>query len=243
MSSTSFVEAPTKPRLGTLLLVGVLHVAAFIGLIHAFAPTIFDGFEQQALAGRTVIVTVAPDDPPPEVEDPVPDPGLAGNPGREAVPRPVTAQPPPIALATPQPVPRASSTGTQNSSGARDFGEGTGASGDGLGTGSGAGGAGQGNVVMVPTDPVKIAGDINSSADYPTPPGGRQIRRGSFVIVYVTVGVDGRASNCRVTTPSPDPEADRITCELVVERFRFEPARNSAGDPVAGTYGWRQRWF
>ena len=137
--------------------------------------------------------------------------------------------------------PQAASTGDANTSGARDQGEGTGAGGPGDGTGSGRGGQGAGGIPV--TGPVKIAGDINDARDYPTPPGGREVRRGTEVIVYMTVGMDGRASNCRVTKPSPDPEADRITCELAVKRFRFKPAQNADGEPVPATYGWRQRWF
>ena len=60
--------------------------------------------------------------------------------------------------------------------------------------------------------------------------------------VYMTVGADGRASNCRVVRPSPDREADAIVCRLAEQRFRFRPATDSQGDPVPATYGWRQRW-
>ena len=91
--------------------------------------------------------------------------------------------------------------------------------------------------------PVKTAGEINDARDYPVPPGGREIRRGKQVVVYMTVGTDGRARNCRVVQPSPDPEADRITCRLAEERFRFRPATDAMGNPVAAEYGWRQRWF
>jgi protein TonB len=93
------------------------------------------------------------------------------------------------------------------------------------------------------TKPVKIAGDINDARDYPTPPGGRQVRLGHSVTIALTVGVDGRASNCRIISPSPDPVADRITCQLAVERFRFKPATDANGNPVPATYGWRQSWF
>ena len=59
----------------------------------------------------------------------------------------------------------------------------------------------------------------------------------------VIVGVDGRASNCTIYRPSPDPEADRLTCRLVVERLRFRPATDAAGNPVPAPFYWRQRWF
>ena len=38
-------------------------------------------------------------------------------------------------------------------------------------------GIGQGGIPV--TRPVKIAGDINDARDYPTPPGGREVRRSS----------------------------------------------------------------
>jgi len=117
-----------------------------------------------------------------------------------------------------------------------------GAGGEGEGTGSGRSGSGQGGAPVV-SAPVKIAGEIDNAEDYPTPPGGRDIRLGHSVTIYMTVTVDGRAQDCRVVEPSPDPVADRITCDLAEQRFRFQPARNAAGDAVPATYGWRQGWF
>ena len=63
------------------------------------------------------------------------------------------------------------------------------------------------------------------------------------VTILLTVDPDGRVRDCRVTQPSPDAEADAITCRLASERFRFRPARNAAGEAVTGKYAWRQRWF
>jgi protein TonB len=101
-------------------------------------------------------------------------------------------------------------------------------------------GAGQGSLAR----PLElISGRIDDARDYPTPPGGRRIRRGHDVVIELTVGTDGRVSACRVTDPSPDPEADAITCRLATERFVFRPRLNAAGEPVVGTYRWRQRWF
>ena len=90
--------------------------------------------------------------------------------------------------------------------------------------------------------PVHISGAINNARDYPIPEGGRSARRGTEVVVRVVVGVDGRARQCSVYRPSPDPEADRITCQLVEDRLGFRPAQDANGNPVAAPFYWRQRW-
>lgn len=235
-----FTDRTRRPRWGTLILIGLAHVAVLFGLMRVFAPD----FTAAVIEDATSLVTVTVYTPPPEATpspdpSPQPDEGAAGEQGRKAKAREVSA--PPVPRPTTNPVPRAASTGDANSSGARAQGEGTGAGGPGDGTGSGRGGQGAGGIPV--TKPVKIAGDINDARDYPTPPGGREVRRGQEVIVYMTVGVDGRATDCRVTKPSADPDADRITCRLAEQRFRFKPATDANGDPVAATYGWRQRWF
>lgn len=233
-----FTDQRRRPRLWVVTLVVLGHLAAFYGLLRAFAPGAAASVERTVLSTFTVTVTTPP--PPPPSAEPVPDEGAAGEQGKKAVPKPVTAPSPKVAT-RPTPVPRASSTGSASTSGAKDSGEGTGASGSGKGTGSGRGGGGQGGVAV--TKPVKTAGDINSAADFPVPPGGRQARFGSSVTVYMTVTPDGRATNCRIVTPSPDREADSIVCRLAEQRFRFRPATDRNGDPVSATYGWRQEWF
>jgi protein TonB len=75
------------------------------------------------------------------------------------------------------------------------------------------------------------------------PPGGYQVRRGTQVVVKVTVGTDGHATNCSVYRASPDAEADAITCRLVTQRLRFKPATDAAGNPVPAPFYWQQRWF
>ena len=86
-----------------------------------------------------------------------------------------------------------------------------------------------------------IAGDINAARDYPA--ASREQRLGDYVIIALTVSVDGRAKACRIHRPSRDPAADQITCRLAQQRFRFRPATNARGEPVESTYGWRQAWF
>ena len=216
---------PRRPRWGTLALVVALHVAALAGLVRVFAPDFTAAVIERAGSLVTVTIT-APPDPEPSEEV---DTGAAGEEGERATPREVAA--PEAPLPRPSPAPQASSTGDANQSGASDQGAGTGAG----GRGQGAGGGGRPLAL--------ISGDIDNSRDYPTPPGGRQVRRGQDVVIALTVGTNGRVTACRVTDPSPDPKADAITCRLATRRFVFRPRLNANGDPVVGIYRWRQQWF
>ena len=169
---------------------------------------------------------------------PAPDPaGQAAPEGRRAIPREVHAVPPMIPLPVP-PAPVATSTGVADTSGAALAGTGGGAggSGEGMGAGGAGGGTGGGG-----SRPVKIAGTIAEDArDFPA--ASRAERLGRSVVVSFLVGTDGRVSDCRIVQPSGSPEADAITCGLIVTRFRYRPALDSAGQPVAARLGWRQSW-
>ena len=113
------------------------------------------------------------------------------------------------------------------------------AQGNGAGTAAGAGtGAGAGEGAA--TRPEKLAGDI-LARDYPA--ASRAQRLGHAVLITFTVGTDGRVHDCQIREPSPDPEADVITCRLAEQRFRFRPAMDATGNPVTSIYGWRQKWF
>jgi protein TonB len=224
-----------RPRWGTLTLVVLLHLAALAGLVRVFAPDVTAGVIEEAGSLISVTITAPPEPEPAPAE---PEAGAAGEEGREATPREVSA--PEAPLPRPQPAPRAASTGTADTSGAREQGEGTGAGGAGEGTGSGAAGSGQGGGAR----PLELtSGRIDNARDYPTPPGGRQVRRGHDVVIELAVGTDGRVTGCRVTDPSPDPEADAITCRLATERFVFRPRLDANGQPTTGRFRWRQRWF
>ena len=232
-----FGDSRHRPRWWLIALVVLAHLLAFYGLIHIFAPGAVESAERSVLATFNVTITA----PPPPAVEPKSDEGAAGEQGKKAVPRPVTVPKPRLPIKTRAPVPPASSTGTASNLGAKDSGAGTGAAGSGAGTGSGRGGGGQGGIAV--TRPVKISGDINSASDFPVPPGGLQARFGTSVTVYMTVGVDGRATHCRVKTPSRDAEADATVCRLAEQRFRFQPATDSQGNPISAVYGWRQHWF
>jgi protein TonB len=50
------------------------------------------------------------------------------------------------------------------------------------------------------------------------------------------VAADGRVTNCAITGSSGHPQLDAATCALVSKRAKFQPARGSEGEPVAGSY-------
>lgn len=233
------LKPPRAARIGFAVLIVLLHLALLYGLMRALAPDLTVRTVDRALSVFTVTVTT-PDPPatPPAEPEPRPEEGTAGAEGRKAEPRAAMAPKAAIPIAK-APAPPVAAQGTQDSSGAQQTGAGTGAGGEGVGTGSGRGGAGRGGMPAKGVE--KIAGDINSAKDYPRKT--REQRIGRSVTVMLAVGTDGRVTDCRVTEPSPDAAADAITCRLASERFRFRPATDTSGNPVAGKYAWRQRWF
>lgn len=239
--SQTFTQRSRRPKWGTLILIGLLHVLALFGIARALAPDFTDAIIDQAasMVSVTVYTPPPPEATPTPPEIPEPDEGRSGEEAKKAVAKEVTAPEVPAPRTTP--VPRAASTGDANASGARDEGEGTGAGGPGDGTGSGRDGQGSGNAIV--TRPSVRSGNINVTRDFPTPAGGFQSLRGTSVIVQFTVGVDGRASDCSVSSPGPDPAINARVCPLVVERIRFNPARDANGNPVSARYGWRQEFF
>ena len=90
--------------------------------------------------------------------------------------------------------------------------------------------------------PVLIRSITDASA-FPIPPGGRQARVGESVIVRLLVSTQGRVTSCSIYRASPFPETDATVCELAYEQIRFEPARDSNGDPVAAVFYYQQRFF
>ena len=245
--TTNRYTGPRKWNWGTIILVVIAHLLVGLGLIRAFAPDFTAAAVEQVESVFTVDIT-APE--PTQSPTPAPQPtrapreaGDEGAKGREATPREIVAPAPRIPQPDPPPAPRASSTGRANQSGGSadgsgtgsgDSGTGTGAGGEGSGPGGGGGGGG------IATRPSVRSGSIDSARDYAVPAGGREVRFGTEVVVIFTVGTNGRASNCRVYRPGPDPATNARTCELVVDRIRFNPATDSNGDPLPAQFAWRQ---
>jgi protein TonB len=58
----------------------------------------------------------------------------------------------------------------------------------------------------------------------------------------LTVGPDGRVSNCVVTSSSGSSALDAATCRIMRSRARFTPARNNLGENTTDTVNSRIVW-
>lgn len=94
-------------------------------------------------------------------------------------------------------------------------------------------------------DPVEAAPKGNPGAwitndDYRT----SWINRGYTGIASFELQIDasGRVTDCAITGSTGYGALDAATCRLIERRARFEPARDSSGNTVAGTYGSSVRW-
>ena len=234
--ATRYADRPANPlrrRVGVIAAVTALHLGVGLALVKglAAAGVIADPFEPVSAFNVPL--------PPPA---PSPSPTASGDEAAgKAAPEAARAKPKEAAAPKPavparaRPAPPAASSGDEDRSGAGASGPGSGGGGAGTGTGSGAGQGGGMRALE------KIAGEINSIRDYPR--AGRDARIGNAVTIELRVGTDGRVRDCRVIASSGDAEADRITCRLATERFRFRPRLDPAGEPVEGIYRWRQRFF
>ncbi|NNK46428.1 MAG: TonB family protein [Altererythrobacter sp.] len=234
MPQKGFLKRERKLRPGVIVLLVLLHIAALYGLTRALAPDFTQAIERNVVETFTVTITAPPEDPE------IPEEGMQGDPGKDAVPQPVSAPTPRIPPAKPRDLPQAASTGDANTAGATNDGDGTGASGEGDGTGSGDEGSGRGSTMA--SKPVLIRSITDASA-FPIPPGGRKARIGESVIVRLMVSAQGRVARCSIYRASPFPETDAAVCELAYDQIRFEPARDSNGDPVAEVFYYQQRFF
>lgn len=58
----------------------------------------------------------------------------------------------------------------------------------------------------------------------------------------VTVGPDGRVTDCQITSSSGHADLDQATCDNVRRRARFNPAKDGEGQPTTGSFSSRVRW-
>ena len=62
------------------------------------------------------------------------------------------------------------------------------------------------------------------------------------VVAKLSVGTDGRVTDCSVTQSSGNSDLDSTTCRIAKSRVRFTPAKDDAGQPMASTFNLPVRW-
>lgn len=204
-------------------LVALLLWALVVGLAMAGGGGLDDGLK---------LFGVLPPPPPPKPERARPKlhnfrpSGRAAPPNLRAKPTEVVAPVPVVPPPDPPPIPvaKVAGQGVQASAGAADVvGPGTGAGGEGDGLGGGGDGNGDG---AGDTPPRQVGGRLHYSD---LPPDLIEQGVGGTVAVRFVVAENGRVPSCQVTRSSGVRALDDLTCRLIVQRFRFRPARDADG--------------
>jgi TonB family protein len=88
--------------------------------------------------------------------------------------------------------------------------------------------------------PKSNPGQWVTTDDYPP----SALREDGEGVVRFALDIDptGVPTACTVTQSSGRDDLDQATCQLIRERARFEPAKDSHGKPVAATYANSVRW-
>jgi protein TonB len=223
-------------------------VAAFHALL-GYALITGLGYELPAEVREKLEVFDVIEPPPPPIEKPIParvrieaPEGAASPPSLKANPTPIVAPPPVVQLQVPPPVvtvpePTPVPEGTAPTAGvAAIAGPGTGTGGEGNGTGAGGQGSGTGGGAV----PARwISGRIVDT-DYPR--SAFKARASGTVSLRFVVAPSGRVDECSVTRSSGNRALDETTCRLIVQRFRYRPALNAEGRPVAATIRGQHDW-
>lgn len=237
-----------KDRVRSVALVLLIHVALGYALVSSLGYTVVP---RPADALKLFDLADQPPPPPPMVPRPPPRQprpadkakeaeGAAAPPALRNTPTEATAPKPRIPLPSP-PAAEVPAEGTATAAGAAlNPGPGTGRGGTGNGLGSGLSGNGTGGGGGGLGSPARqIEGDI-SDRDYPV--SAINARAQGTTYFRFTVGVDGRVGACGITRSSGSRALDARTCDLARSRFRFRPATNRAGQPIAVTIEGEQEW-
>ncbi len=207
-------------KIVAIVIVAIIHVALGYALITGLA---YDAV--QKVVERVTTVDVSEPPPPPDEPPPPPPPD-------NAAPPPPVAPPPPISISVAPPPIQTVQTIPPKAPPA---------------------------VIIPPPAPVaapapppppppKRANPVPrgnpgrwvSNDDYPS----RAIREEAqgTVRFTLTVGPDGRASDCTVTGSSGNSTLDETACRLLRQRSRFDPKLDSEGNPTTGTWSSSFRW-
>jgi protein TonB len=217
--TAAILSSPHSPNKTALTAVVLIHAAALSALVLAKGPDVF-----RKVYTSIDTYVVPPEIPPPPKELPKP---------KVETPRQVIDTPVPIVDFVPKPVfidvrPTPPETLTFATTPTniipRDSGP------------------------IIPPEPRKVEpaharanlASYVSDADYPST-AIRNEEQGTTRF-RLTVGADGRVTDCAVTGSSGSAALDATTCRLMRSRARFTPARDSDGRPTGDTVANAIRW-
>jgi protein TonB len=231
---------------GAIIAVAAVHAALLFVLLHISGR--IDLTHPDSVLRVFDIRDVAP---PPQPVQPQPQPkpkpkeseGAASPQNVRSNATDIQAPRPPFSLPVPVPMETSTTpnTGTQATQGASNPGPGTGAGGNGTGTGSGGAGNGSGGGGAA-AYAARLLTPTLRGRDFPrsllqTAP------RGARIDVGLRVEANGSVSECKVFRSSGVAALDSEVCNLAHSRFRFRPALNRSGQPVASWFGYSQADF
>lgn len=234
------------PAIAALLVNAVIGYALLVGL---HGPSMLRAVVDSAPLVLFDLKPPAPDNPqPPPPAKPQEDkreggaastPAPRDQPVRPHPPRPSTIVTPPPVIAVPAPtLPAAlppSGTGGTGLGNAGGNGEGFGSGGTGNGTGRGEGDGGD-------FSRARQTGGSFRNSDFPD--WLRGVGRLKIGVRYA-IAPSGHVDKCEVIEGSGYAEVDAMTCRIIMERYRFRPARDPDGYAVTEVreedYRWRVR--
>lgn len=83
-------------------------------------------------------------------------------------------------------------------------------------------------------------GDVFTPDYYPAE--AKRLNVQGRVSISLDVGANGRVSGCRVAGSSGSGQLDETTCRIATRSLRFDPAKDTDGNPIASTSAMTIRW-
>jgi protein TonB len=74
------------------------------------------------------------------------------------------------------------------------------------------------------------------------PPAALRAEAQGRVVAQLTIGTDGRVTDCVVTSSSGNNDLDETTCRIALRRIRYTPAKDQAGNPISTKTSLPVRW-
>jgi len=196
--------------------VAALHALVGYALLAGWGRIAIKRATESPLVVVNVMPPPPPERPPPKAREPDRRKAAPAAPKRAApakpapVPVPIAPAPVPLVPVAPAAPPRGGG-GTVGGSGSGGGGEGTGE------------GGGEG------ISPARQTGGRFRNSDFPA--SARAARRLRIGVRY-EIGPTGHVDRCEVIDPSGYPEVDAMTCRVIVDRYRFKPARDARGTAI-----------